>query len=598
MKPNLILALLLLTACTARQPGRVDVIPAPAQMTVRAGHSPVPADLQGAARVTLDAALAERLGPEGYILETGRTGVKIAAADSAGVFYARQTLAQLPDAQGLPHVRIEDRPRFAYRGFHVDVSRHFHDKAEIEKLLDVAAFYKFNYFHFHLTDNGGWRLQSEHYPLLTERGAYRVMKDWDGWWKMDKRLFCTADTPRAYGGYYTREDIREIVAYAAARHIQVIPEIEFPAHSDAVFVGYPELSCEKRPYGSGEFCPAEERVYTFMETVLTEVMELFPCKVIHIGADEARKRAWKTCPACQRLMREQGMDSYDDLQCYMVSRIQAFLREHGRTMAGWDELLKNDDLDSGTMVYSYRGEKGGIRAANRGLKAVMTPGEILYCDWYQADPHFEPKAMYGYSPIKKMYRFIPVPDTPQEAAANESLVEARYVAPNSVEYIQPACTANVVGVQGCAWGEYIPTDEHLEYMMFPRLLAVAELAWSPDERRSWADFRTRLPAHLDLLQSRWGLHVGDLHDAPEVLCIDGRVQMEAEHPLAQVRYTLDGSDPTAESPLYTEPFVIDAPVTVRARAFRDGAPCSYLREVSLSPDEDCLNYYPLTYYPS
>ena len=494
-------------------------------------------------------------------------------------------------------MKVEDRPRFSYRGFHLDVSRHFFGKEEVEKIIDEAARYKFNRFHFHLTDNGGWRIQIDAYPLLTEKGSYRVMKDWDGWWKMESRLFCSAGTPGAYGGFFTKDDIREIVAYAAARHINVIPEIEFPAHSDPVFVGYPELCCDGKPYLSGEFCPANPAVYDFARAVLGEVMELFPSRIIHIGADEARKHSWKKCPACQALMKKEGMTSLDDLQCFMVSRLSEILKEKGRTMAGWDEILKNQDLTPDTYVYSYRGEKGGIRATNRGLNAIMTPGEILYMDWYQASPEYEKKAMYGYSPIKKMYSFIPVPDTPEKAASNESLVEARKVGADTVEFILPECAGNVAGREGCAWTEYMPTEEHLEYMMFPRLLAIAELAWTPAENLSWDKFRAKLPAFQDALRSR-GFNVYDLHNAPEVVCDGTLVSMESENPLAVVRYTTDGTEPSAFSPLYEKPFPVKGSVTVRAASFIGPEKVSYERSVVLEEGTETLDYYPLTYYPS
>ena len=333
-----------------------------------------------------------------------------------------------------------------------------------------------------------------------------------------------------------------------------------------------------------------------MEAVLSEVMELFPSKVIHIGADEARKTCWAHCPACNALMKTKGMKDYDDLQCYMITRISHFLADNGRCMGGWDELLKNEDLESCTVVYSYRGEKGGIRAANRGLKTVMTPGEILYCDWYQASPEHEKKAMYGYSPIKKMYRFHPVPDTPEKAAQNESLVDAYKVAPDSVEYILPENGANVIGIQGCAWGEYIPSDEHLEYMMFPRLLAVAELAWSAPEAICWERFRAFLPSHIQRLRDA-GLNVYDLHNAPEVTFTGGLVRMESENPLATVRFTLDGSEPTPDSPVFRKPFAIKGRATVKAASFLNGAPASYVRETVLEEGTDVEDFYPLTYYP-
>ena len=587
----LTVALAILQGCAVEPP--VEIIPEPVSVTALRGYCPSGTPVEEA----IDITLLERLGNEGYLLDVTGSGIKASAATDAGLFYARQTLAQITSEKGVRRVMIEDRPRFSYRGFHLDASRHFWPKEEVEKIIDEASRYKFNQFHFHLTDNGGWRIQIDSYPLLTEKGSYRVIKDWDGWWKNPKRLFCSPDTPGAYGGFYTKEDIREIVAYAAERHINVIPEIEFPAHSDAVFVGYPELCCDKKPYLSGEFCPANPAVYDFARAVLGEISALFPSKIIHIGADEARKHSWKKCPDCQALMKKEGMTSLDDLQCYMVSRLAGILNENGRTMAGWDEILKNEDLTPDTHVYSYRGEKGGIRAANRGLNAIMTPGEILYMDWYQASPEYEKKAMYGYSPIKKMYRFIPVPDTPEKAASNESLVEAKKVATDSVEFIRPECVGNVAGIQGCVWTEYMPTEEHLEYMMFPRLLAIAELAWTPAENLSWEKFRNKIPSFLDALRTR-GFNVYDLHNAPEVICDGTLVSMESENPFAVVRYTTDGKEPSASSPLYEKPFPVKGSVMVRAASFIGSEKVSYERSVVLEEGTETLDYYPLTYYPS
>lgn len=514
-----LLSLLTLFSCTeeisSKKESDVSVVPRPAMAEFHKGYFKTQERdaTASSAETNLDPSLRETLGREGYVLNVTKAGISIKAATDTGLFYGMQTVKQLTDSNGVRCAKITDYPRFEYRGIHLDVSRHFFSKEEIMKILDEMAYYKLNQFHLHLTDNGGWRLQIDSYPKLTELGSYRVMKDWDGWWKLDKRYFCTKD------------DIREIVWYAEERYINVIPEIEFPAHSDPVFVGYPELNCTDTQYGNGEFCPANEKVYDFAESVLAEVMELFPSKEIIIGGDEARKHAWHDCNACKALMEEEGMTSYDDLQCYMISRLQKF--------------LKNEDLSSSSIVYSYRGEKGGIRAANRGLRTVMTPGEILYFDWYQASPKEEKKAMYGYSPLKKMFIFDPQPISPERAAFNESLVEGKKVAPDTVECIRPENMGNVIGVQGCAWTEYIPTEKHLEYMMFPRLLAIAEKGWSPEEGASCDDFKNRIGQQLAGLRSR-DIQAYDLHDAPEVMIVAGEVTMDSENPSATVRYTLDG----------------------------------------------------------
>lgn len=559
------------------------------------GHD-VPADGSAAGvTVRIRPGMAGRFGSEGYRLKVGEGNIMAEASDSIGIFYAMQTLRQLKDSFGIRCAVIEDFPRFAYRGIHVDVSRHFFSIGEIRKILREMAFYKFNNLHWHLTDGGGWRIEIDSYPLLIQKGAWRTEKDWDNW-ILHGMKFCDADTPGAYGGYYTKEEIREIVRYADSLHINVIPEFELPAHSEAVFSAYPELNCTNSSAGNGEFCPANEEFYRFAEGVLTEIMELFPSKVIHIGADEARKTAWKTCPDCNALMKMEGMLSYDDLQCHAVSRIQKFLLSHGRIMAGWDEILKNDDLAEGTLVYSYRGQQGGIEAANRGLKAVMTPGEVLYFDWYQAEPAKEQKAMYGYSPLKKMYSFEPQPVTEVLSSFNQALIKGSVQSIDTIGFILPGNAGNVYGVQGCSWAEYIPDENHLEYMMFPRLLAVSELAWSKTEK-DWNNFKLRVNSHIPGLRSR-GLNVYDLHDGPYITakaCENGfsELSLDCENAAAQIRYTLDGSTPDASSKLWTgEPVRISEKSVVKAAAFVGGHQVSYLREAEIVPGEDLVFWYP------
>ena len=537
----------------------------------------------------------DALGREGYELTVDRSSVRLTAATQTGIFYGKRTLEQLMTDKGIPCVRVSDRPRFAYRGMHMDVSRHFFPKSQVLKMLDEMARYKLNVFHFHLTDNGGWRIRIDKYPRLTAEGAFRTQRDWYAWWDRNDRRYLPEGTPGAYGGYFTKEDIREIVTYAAERHITVIPEIEFPAHSDAVFIGYPELCCTGKPYTTGEFCVGNEQVYTFMEDVLTEVMELFPSKYIHIGGDEARKVAWATCPKCQALIERERLDGIQGLQPYMIARIQDFLASKGRVMVGWDEILHNE-LHSETLVMSYRGQKGAIEAANRGNYAVMTPGEVLYFDWYQADPHTQPRAMGGFSPIRKMYGFHPVPDTPAKAADNESIIRGEFVSPDSVEYIYDGGKEHVIGVQGCTWTEFIETEKHLEYMIFPRLLAVSELAWTPRERREWNDFRRRINVHVSLLHAR-GINAFPLSDDVVItaqMLSEGkkaRVTLDTEKYPAEVRYTLDGTAPVPGSDLYDGPFVVKAGTTVRAALFVAGRMEGTMTELYVDARRNVDNYY-------
>ena len=325
-------------------------------------------------------------------------------------------------------------------------------------------------------------------------------------------------------------------------------------------------------------------------------MELFPSKYIHIGGDEARKVAWATCPKCQALIERERLDGIQGLQPYMIARIQDFLASKGRVMVGWDEILHNE-LHSETLVMSYRGQKGAIEAANRGNYAVMTPGEVLYFDWYQADPSTQPRAMYGYSPIKKMYAFEPVPADPESAARNESIIRAEFVDPAAVEPIRADRADRIVGVQGCTWAEYIEDEEQQEYMIFPRLLAVAELAWTPQEKREWSDFKVRMNSHIPLLQQR-GLNTFTLSDEVEITTRirSGNkaveVTLDCEKYPAEIRYTLDGTPPTPDASLYEAPFTVTDSTVVRAAVCRDGVIRSPERKQLVTLAAEIDNYYP------
>lgn len=586
-------------SCNKNEVNYDYIVPAPYRAHYYACHNTdcnVPADgSTNGVTIRILPEMSSRFGSEGYRLKVKRHNVIAEASDSIGIFYAMQTLRQLKDSLGIRCAEIEDMPKFAYRGIHVDVSRHFFSTDEIRKILREMAYYKFNNFHWHLTDGGGWRIEIESYPLLTQIGAWRTEKDWDNWNQQGMK-FCSADTPGCYGGFYTKKEIRDIVRYADSLHINIIPEFELPAHSESVLAAYPELGCIGTYKHNGEFCPANENFYRFAESILTEIMELFPSKVIHIGADEARKIAWKTCPACNALMKKEGLHSYDELQCRAVSKIQDFLLSHGRTMAGWDEILKNTDLADGTMVYSYRGQKGGIDAANRGLRAIMTPGEVLYFDWYQAEPSKEPKAMYGYSPLKKMYSFEPQPTTADISSFNQALIKGSPQSIDTIGFILPENAGNIYGIEGCSWAEYIPTESHLEYMMFPRLLAVSELAWSM-VNRDWNNFKLRVNAQIPSLKSR-GLNVYNLHDAPYITaksCGNGTSELflDCENSAAEIRFTLDGRAPDYSSELWNgAPVKITEKCVIHAAAFIGERQVSYSRKAEIIPGEDLMFWYP------
>ena len=427
--------------------------------------------------------------PESYTLSVTPQQILIRATSGAGLFYGMQTLLQLAQPSGagsysIASVEIEDTPRFAYRGLMLDVSRHFSTKEFIKKQIDALAYYKINRLHLHLTDAAGWRLEIKKYPLLTEFAAWRTDPTWKQWWN-GGRKYVRFDAPGAYGGYYTQDDIREILEYARQHYITVIPEIEMPSHSEEVLAAYPQLSCAGEPYKNSDFCVGNEETFMFLENVLTEVMELFPSEYIHIGGDEAGKSAWKTCPKCQKRMKDEHLANVDELQSYLIHRIEKFLNNHGRHLLGWDEILQGGIAPNAT-VMSWRGEEGGIAAVTSGHRAIMTPGAYCYLDSYQDAPYSQPEAIGGYLPLKKVYSYNPVP-------ASLTAEQAKLV----------------YGVQGNLWVEYIPTPEHVEYMIYPRILALAETAWSAPERKSWPDFHTRALSAVADLQAK-GYHPFDL----------------------------------------------------------------------------------------
>ena len=419
-------------------------------------------------------------GNEAYRIEIDKKGVPLSANTETGIFYGLQTLLQLlnnGDNKTLPALTINDSPRFPYRGLHLDVSRHFFDKEFVKKQLNAMAYFKMNRLHWHLTDGAGWRIEIKKYPRLTSFAAWRPFDKLNDWW-VGGRTFCEQDAPRAVGGYYTQDDIREVVAYAADRHITIIPEIEMPGHSEEVLATYPELSCSGKPYVNADFCIGTEKTFEFLENVLLEVIDLFPSEYIHIGGDEASKSSWKTCPRCQRRMADEHLNSVDELQSYMIHRIEKFLNDHGRKIIGWDEIIEGG-LSPTATVMSWRGEEGGIKAVKAGNQAIMTPGKYCYLDAFQDAPNTQPMAIGGYLTLEKVYSFEPVPDS-------LSTKEAELI----------------LGVQGNVWTEYIPTPEHFEYMIYPRILALAEIGWSPSGGKKWDNFHTRALQAVNILREQ------------------------------------------------------------------------------------------------
>ena len=403
---------------------------------------------------------------EGYVLDISADGAVIEARSEAGLFYGLQSFVQLREAgEGtIPAQHIVDTPRFAYRGLMLDVSRNFNTKEFVIKQMQMMARLKLNRLHLHLTDGAGWRIEIDRYPELTQIAAWRVGKTWENWQDAGKR-YSKQGAADAEGGYYTKADIREILAEAEKLHIEVIPEIELPGHSDEVLAVYPELSCTGEAYKHGEFCIGNEKTFAFLENVLTEVIDLFPSDYIHIGGDEAAKGAWAVCPKCQKRMKDEGLKSVEELQSYTIKRIEQFLIAHNRRLIGWDEILEGGLAPEAT-VMSWRGEEGGRKAAEAGHDVIMTPGSHCYFDGYQDNPEEEPQAMSGYLPLKKVYAYDPAP---ADMKGRE----------------------RVKGVQANLWTEFIPTPEHTEYMLYPRLFALAEVAWTVPEKKNYEDFHRR-----------------------------------------------------------------------------------------------------------
>ena len=422
-------------------------------------------------------------GEEAYSLTINRNKVVIEAENPAGAFYAWQSLLQMlrfGNGEQLQCCTVTDSPQFGWRGMHFDVSRHFRSKEFIMKQMDAMAFFKMNKAHLHLTDAAGWRLQIDSYPRLSGLAAWRPQTRWTDWTK--SQTYCEEGTAAAYGGYYTKEDIREIVEYARQRHIEVIPEIEMPGHSEEVTAVYPELSCDGRP---SDLCPGNEKTFEFIEAVLTEVMEIFPSEYIHIGGDEAGKAGWKTCPLCRRRMEDEGLKDVDELQSYLIHRVEAFVNSRGRKIIGWDEIL-GGGLAPNATVMSWRGTEGGIQAMQEGHDVIMAPGGYCYLDHCQDAPFKEPQSIGGYIPLETVYSYNPADGLP-----------------DGVD------TSHLLGVQACLWAEYIPTDGHCEYMYWPRAIALAETGWTSAGLKDYNDFHSRALAANACLKEQ-GYNVFDL----------------------------------------------------------------------------------------
>ncbi|WP_294238669.1 family 20 glycosylhydrolase [uncultured Chryseobacterium sp.] len=490
---------------------------------------------------------------EKYAIEISPRQIVISSNTKQGYFLALQTLIQLfrqyKDSGKIPAMKIEDEPKFAWRGMHLDVSRHFFTVEEVKQYIDYLAMYKLNTFHWHLTDDQGWRIEIKKYPKLTQIGSKRkesmigayVDNTFDG---------------KPYGPYfYTQDQIRDVVKYAQDRHITVVPEIEMPGHALAALSAYPELACTKGPFEPATkwgvfddvFCPKEE-TFTFLENVLNEVMQLFPSQYIHIGGDECPKTRWKECAHCQELIKKYNLKDEHGLQSYFIQRIEKYVNSKGRKIIGWDEILEGG-LAPNAAVMSWTGIKGGVEAAKSGHFAVMTPGAYCYFDHYQGDPATEPNAFGGFTPLDKVYSYQPVPE-------ELNVTQSKYI----------------LGVQANLWTEYILDFKQVQYMIFPRMLALSEVAWGTSDAKNYKEFERRVINEFETLDKM------SVHYARSIYNINGKV-MAADNGIAYelstsqspsgVRYTVNGADPSAASPAYTNPIPVQKSMTIKSAYFEN-----------------------------
>lgn len=522
----------------------------------------------------------QQLGKEGYTLVSTSKGVIITANLPAGLFYGMQTLLQLLPKEieskvvvstkwTIPAVKITDYPRFGWRGLMFDVSRHFFTKDEVKQYIDEMARLKFNTFHWHLTDDEGWRIQIKSLPKLTEVGAWRVQRHGH----FGDRDFPKPGEKATDGGFYTQDDIREVIKYATERNITIVPEIDVPGHSMAAIASYPELSCKKDTstrvspgspfsewYGNNTFKmnienalnPSDENVYVFLDKVFTEVASLFPGQYIHVGGDECYKGYWAADEGCQALMKKLGIRHVEDLQGYFMNRVEAILKAKGKKLIGWDEILDGGISPEAT-VMSWRGVKGGIEAAKMGHDVVMTPTTFAYLDYVQGERMVDPP-IYASLRLKKCYSFEPVPDG----------VDAKYI----------------LGGQGNLWTEQVPTLRYAQYMIFPRAWALSEVYWSPKENKNWDNFIQRVENKFERSDVAEINYSKAIYDAIITASHkDGKitVTMESEAPGLEIYYTIDDAMPDNFTSKYTQPVLIpEGPVTLRVKSYRDGKPIGNL----------------------
>ena len=511
--------------------------------------------------LTIDKTIANA---EGYKLDADAKQIRIAGASAAGVFYGIQTLRKsLPLVNGkaskvsIPAVHIADAPRFAYRGTHLDVSRHFVTADSVRQFIDMLALHNINRFHWHLTDDQGWRIEIKKYPLLTQIGSKRAQTvighnsgKYDG---------------KPYSGFYTQKQIRDIVKYAADRYITIVPEIDLPGHMQAALAAYPDMGCTGGPYevwqkwgvSDNVLCAGNDKTLTFIDNVLKEITQLFPSKYIHVGGDECPKTQWQKCPKCQARIKALNLEAKDGhsaeerLQSYIITHASNYLKSLGRNTIGWDEILEGG-LAEGATVMSWRGESGGIAAAKQHHDVVMTPNSYLYFDYYQSlDKANEPLAIGGYLPLETVYSYEPMP---KELTADEA--------------------RHIIGVQANIWTEYMPTFKQMQYMALPRLAALSEVQWSQPALKDYNSFTNRLTEFTHLYDRLGYNYAKHLYNVAIHVDSDNKWREILIHMTtagnAEIRYTLDGTEPTANSTLYTGAIVLQKSAKIRAAAFRTG----------------------------
>ncbi len=503
---------------------------------------------------------------EAYKLMVSTENIEISAPSDKGLFYGIQTLLQLLPAEiessekvsGVAWlakcVDITDSPRFPYRGMHLDVCRHFVPVENIKKHLDMMAMLKLNKFHWHLTEDQGWRIEIKAFPKLTEIGSKRT--EFDG---------------SIHEGFYTQEQVKEIVKYASDLMIEVIPEIELPGHSLAALTAYPEYSCTGGPFKVRNmwgvepdvYCAGKEETFEFLNKIIEEVVALFPSEYFHIGGDECPKVRWEKCPLCQKRIKDEGLKNEHELQSYFVQRIEKTLLKHGKKMIGWDEILEGGLAETAT-VMSWRGEKGGIDAAEQGHDVIMTPGNWCYLDHYQGDPRVEPVGICCYTTLEESYGYEPVP---------------KKLSAEKAKHVQ--------GTQGNVWTEYLYTPELVEYRVYPRIIALAEVNWTSPEIKNFEDFTKR----LDNIHERMDLHNINYHiPLPEGPCnnfvfVDtAKLEFTTSRPIKMV-YTLDNSEPNAESKEYTEPIVLTENATIKIASVLPTGKMSKVRTIKVEKQE-------------